>query len=439
MEEASSSPFRPEVFLSFSSSFPQSESPFFSSFDHAINRHQDLAWGEILLTPFELGAWALLEPMGSQNHAPQLCWLRPNVLACVWMAGDQEGTAGMSIFLSLLSEERGGWSEPQCISKDPDRSEQNPLLFVSDGCLHLIHSAQRVRDSGDTSWKDQDTSFSMQWTAMLRHQELVLDNLDLNEPSTWGADAWTASEDLLDTAAFCRHPPYRTGEGTWLLSIYRSLEQGGSFGHDHTEILPLSAEGRASGPPVQVPDSVGRVHGSIVPSADGRTLLQFFRSRLADHVYRSESCDGGRTWLAPEPTMLPNNNSSIQACRLCSGRLALIFNRFGLPADWNGSEQVLEWGEARWPRTRWPLSIALSDDDGFSWPWIRDIDTGFGFSGSLNWTLNGQLAYPTLLEGQPGELHVAYSWAGRQAIRYVCLHESEILGAPEDVFVLSDV
>ena len=38
------------------------------------------------------------------------------------------------------------------------------------------------------------------------------------------------------------------------------------------------------------------------------------------------------------------------------------------------------------------------------------------------------LAYPTLLEGRPGELHVAYSWAGRQAIRYLSLRETDILG-----------
>ena len=35
---------------------------------------------------------------------------------------------------------------------------------------------------------------------------------------------------------------------------------------------------------------------------------------------------------------------------------------------------------------------------------------------------------PNLIEGQPGELHVAYSWAGRQAIRYVTLRELEVIG-----------
>ena len=404
------------------------DSPLFSPFQQAIDRHQDLEWGQILLTPLQLGAWSLLEPMGLQNHAPQLCWIQADVLACVWMAGDQEGTSGMSVVLSLLSARNGAWSEPQCISQDPQRSEQNPLLFVSGGRLHLIHSAQQVRDPEDTSWADQDSSFSMQWTAMLRHQSLDLEGFQPDDPSTWGAEAWSRAHDLLDSTAFCRHPPHRIEESRWLLPIYRSLEQGGAFGHDHTEMLLLNDQGVAVGSPVPVLESVGRVHGSVVPSADGAALLQFFRSRLADHVYRSMSIDQGQSWSTPEATTLPNNNSSIQACRLNSGRLALIFNRFSLPSDLDGINALPDWGEARWPRTRWPLSIALSEDDGLSWPWIRDLDTGFGFCGSLNWTLNGQLAYPTLIEGLPGELHVAYSWAGRQAIRYVCLNESDILG-----------
>ena len=94
-----------------------------SAFAHAIDLHEDLAWGQILVTPFELGAWSLLEPMGAQNHAPQLYWIRPELLGCVWMAGGGEGTAGMSIYLSLLSTEHGCWCIPQCISQDLERSE----------------------------------------------------------------------------------------------------------------------------------------------------------------------------------------------------------------------------------------------------------------------------------------------------------------------------
>ena len=81
-----------------------------SAFTHALDRHEDLAWGQILVTPFELGAWSLLEPMGAQNHAPQLCWIRPDLLACVWMAGGGDGTPGMSIDLSLAVRVRWGFA-----------------------------------------------------------------------------------------------------------------------------------------------------------------------------------------------------------------------------------------------------------------------------------------------------------------------------------------
>jgi predicted neuraminidase len=214
-------------------------------------------------------------------------------------------------------------------------------------------------------------------------------------------------------------------DGTWLLPLYRSLETGGAFGHDHSAVLLLDREGRPGGAPIPVPESTGRVHGSLVPTERPGEWLQFFRSRLADRIYRSRSFDEGLSWSVPEPTDLPNNNSSIQAVRLASGRLAMIFNRYALP-EAQRADQV--WGEANWPRRRWPLAIALSEDDGDSWPWIRDIDTGWGFCGSANGHRNGQLAYPTLLEGAPGDLHLAYSWAGRQAIRYLCVREEEILG-----------
>ncbi len=64
---------------------------------------------------------------------------------------------------------------------------------------------------------------------------------------------------------------------------------------------------------------------SIVPAANDR-LLGFFRSRWADFIYATRSDDGGITWSKPVATVLPNNNSSIQALRLADGRLAMIFN-----------------------------------------------------------------------------------------------------------------
>ena len=60
--------------------------------------------------------------------------------------------------------------------------------------------------------------------------------------------------------------------------------------------------------------------------SDG-TLVALFRSRWADAIYRSMSTDDGQTWTAPQPTELPNNNSSIQFVVLPGDRLALVFNQ----------------------------------------------------------------------------------------------------------------
>lgn len=380
----------------------------------ALDLVQRLQWGRLLRTPLDLGVWALLEPAGQQNHAPQLCWLADGQLACVWMAGGQEGTAGMHIVWSRLRPGARRWTAPRPLSEDPQRSEQNPLLFLlQDGRLQLIHTAQLARDPAAQPVADGST-FSMQWTAQLRSRRQRV-----------GGMAWGRSCDVLQEPLFCRHPPHPTLDGGWLLPVYRSLEAGGAFGHDHSLVLPLDAEGRPADALVVVPESTGRVHGSIVLSADGSSLLQFFRSRLADWIYRSMGSLDGRSWTPPEPILLPNNNSSIQALRLTSGRLAMIFNRFQFAPDPAASPP---WGEARWPRTRWPLAIAFSEDDGLSWPWIRDIDHGLGYCGEANWFCNGALAYPTLVEGLPGDLHIAYSWAGRAAIRYLCLREEQVLG-----------
>jgi predicted neuraminidase len=208
------------------------------------------------------------------------------------------------------------------------------------------------------------------------------------------------------------------------LPIYRSLDTGGAFANDYSQVIELNDKAEKNGNAIDVPESKGRVHGSLVKSADGNHLLQFFRSRRADRIYRSIGNQDGTNWSIPAPIELPNNNSSIQALRLSNGLLAIIFNRFGLPYQ----PVDLDWGTAQWPMTRWPLSIAISEDDGITWPWIRDIDYGQGFAGQENWHLNGPLAYPTIVEGIPGELHIAYSWGSRTAIKYVCLTVSEVIG-----------
>jgi predicted neuraminidase len=162
-----------------------------------------------------------------------------------------------------------------------------------------------------------------------------------------------------------------------------------------------------------VPNSKGRVHPSVVELEDGR-LVAFFRSRAADRIYVSRSSDYGRTWTPTERSVLPNNNASIHATKLASGSIGIVFNYFSANDD---PDKVL------WPTRRYPLTIAISEDEGGTWPYMRHVDPGDNFFGKENERLNRVCAYPTILRTQDEAIHVAYSYRGRQCIKYVRVTE----------------
>ena len=129
-------------------------------------------------------------------------------------------------------------------------------------------------------------------------------------------------------------------------------------------IVKISANSGKSWSDCEVPGSGGLVQMDIVPLAEEH-FIAFFRSRYADWVYKSDSTDGCH-WGVPVASQLPNNNSSIQVARLKDEHLVIAFNN---------TQATTTRGE---PRTapRNILSVALSVDDGKTWPWVRDVQSG---------------------------------------------------------------
>ena len=181
---------------------------------------------------------------------------------------------------------------------------------------------------------------------------------------------------------------------------------------------------------------------TIVPLGT-QHMVAFFRRRQADFVYRTESMDGGRSWSAPQPTDVPNNNSSIAAIRLADGRIALLCNpisaaqsaarRASLYDELGEHDERADPAggvEALWGVPRAPLSICVSDDEGRSFPIRRVVDDGPGTCLS-NDPLDGrnrELSYPSMTQGPNGSLHLAYTYH-RRAIKYVRLASEWIDGA----------
>lgn len=349
-----------------------------------------------------------------QNHAAFLLPLPGGDMGCVWFGGTQEGVPDISVHFSRLVAGADRWSTAERLSDDPTRSEQNPLLFnAPDGKLWLLWTAQV---SGN-----QDT-------AIIRRRI-----------STDGGRSWGPIETLLGEqpgfGTFIRSPIVVLDNGDWLLPIWRCTKPpaGAWTGDLDTSSVMISSDAGATWTEHAVPGSTGCVHMSIVDLRDG-TLVAFYRSRWADSIYVARSSDGGRSWSAPVPTELPNNNSSVMATRLADGRLAMVYNhasaadatgrRLSLYDDIGGDDLApaapSSGRSAFWGAPRAPMTLALSADQGRTWPVRRNLETGDGYCLTNNSKdrLNREFSYPALCQTPDGALHIAYTY-WRQAIKYV--------------------
>ncbi len=375
-----------------------------------------------------------------QCHAANLLPLPDGSLGCVWFGGTQEGVADISVWFSrrtLSRQTTTGWSTPTQLSNDATRSEQNPILFSApDGVLWLLHTAQL---SGH-----QDT-------AIVRARQ-----------SKDGGQTWGEPQTLFNqTGLFVRQPVVATATH-WLVPAFHCRTTPGvrwSGDHDDSTVMASSDQGRtwAEHP---VPQSLGCVHMNIVPGRSASHFVAFYRSRWADHVHRSESHNGGLAWTAPVPTELPNNNSSMQAVRLQSGRLAMVFNDISaaqaterrlslydeIEADGETEGNRPAIGSAKvqarfaapapgartafWGTPRAPMTLALSNDDGLTWPHRLALETGDGYCMTNNSAQqrNRELSYPSIVQTADGALHVAYTHH-RQRIRHLTLREELLLPA----------
>lgn len=349
------------------------------------------------------------------NHASNIVSLKNGDLLCAWFGGSREGHADVYILLSRLKKGTSQWTDPTVVSGDPGRSEQNPVLFPSpEGKLWLFYTAQLDFDQG---------------TSQVRFR--------ISEDE---GHSWSEIHTLFDIpGSFIRQPLVVLDNGDWLFPMYYSKKTQ-FYGSDYSAVK-ISADQGKTWVEHTVPQSAGLVHMNVLKTSGG-SLTAFFRSRWADRIYRSCSGDSGRTWSIPAPTLLPNNNASIQAAVLKSGHIAVVFNNrcsdqyrregnippwmdeneFGLPEA--ASEHLRS---AVWGTPRVPLTIALSEDGGETWPYMRDLETDGEKmpEGDPKAKSKGEYSYPSIFQTQDGTIHITYTYL-RDRIKYVRISEDWI-------------
>jgi predicted neuraminidase len=339
---------------------------------------------------------AYLTPVFASSHAANLLMLKSGDLLCVWFSGSWEGNSDVGIMMARLPKGSKQWSKPQRIDHHPGKSYQNPVLFQApDGALWLIHTTQPA-GQGQANAK-----------------VLVTKSAD-------GGKTWTTPAVLFDQpGAFVRQPLVTVSNGDWMLPMYFTPSRGITTGAEtNYSVVKISGDQGTHWKDCAIPDSNGYVQPNVVRLQNGR-YLAFFRSRYADYIYKSTSNDGC-TWTAPQKTQLPNNNSSIQVAKLANGHLAMAFN--------NAGSVVTKGKPQAGPRK--PLSVALSEDGGETWGWVRDLETGIARAGELppdpiqkDKPGREEYSYPSILQAADGKINVAYTYR-RLTIKIVRFDEN---------------
>jgi predicted neuraminidase len=112
-------------------------------------------------------------------------------------------------------------------------------------------------------------------------------------------------------------------------------------------------------PQVIQPDNfAGVIQPALWEYAAGRLKTLMRATRRVGYICQSTSDDLGYTWSAAQRTELQNPNSGLDAALLHDGRVAIIYN----PSQ----------------NERSPLAVALSEDNGVTWPHSRLLETEAG-------------------------------------------------------------
>lgn len=132
--------------------------------------------------------------------------------------------------------------------------------------------------------------------------------------------------------------------GLWHVMVDRSEDGGKTWVEsEQLQIDTVAIKGKGAIQPTLWESAPGKVH-MLVRTTGGL-------------IGRADSEDNGKTWSTIRATSLPNPNSGIDLTKLPDGTLALMYN----PDNKN-------WG------SRSPISLALSYDNGETWPDVIDID-----------------------------------------------------------------
>jgi len=289
------------------------------------------------------------------SHASTIIQLPDGDMLCAWYSGKNEGAKDVAVWASRFDRKANKWTPPYVLADTPKKPEGNPVLFAApDGKIYLYFVTIEGLNWAMSSIKymvSEDGGKNLGPVQVFRKK--------------WG---WMPRNHILTLAS-----------GEILFPLYDEVSW--------RSVFMLSKDNSKTWENAGVIETrPGNIQPAVVQLDDGSLLALMRTEGKGGKIWQSFSKDKGMTWSKAERTALPNPNAGIDMIRLKTGELALAFNNSG--------------------EKRHPLSIAVSKDNGKSWPIIKDIETE-----------DSEFSYPSLAQASDGKIWLTYTWK-RKAIGY---------------------
>jgi predicted neuraminidase len=318
------------------------------------------------------------EHPGPYKHPASITELANGDLYVAYYGGSGEYSTDTAVYGSRRLRGYKSWSPPEVIADTPFQSDGNPVVWQSPDAVWLFY----VTLKGDT-WSEAKVRAKV---------------------STDGAKTWSDSFALSDeVGSMVRGKPILLMGGDYLLPMYH--ETGGDreqTGADTSSyFLRYHPPDKTWTPTNRIESAKGNLQPQVVQTSEKDLFCMMRRGggygpKSSGYILRSESHDGGRQWSNAEETELKNPNSAIDLVKLRNDHIVLVYN------------------DHMYRRT--PLTVAISTDQGKTFPHRRNIGGG-----------DNTFAYPYIIQTRDDRILVLYTTNDRTTIMLSEFDEAAVL------------
>lgn len=298
------------------------------------------------------------------SHAPSIIELPDGELFTAWHAPSPRGSDG-AIWSSRRPAGAHGWTVPSIIYDTPGLSDKNPTLYLS-----------------------RDKVLRLFWTVAQKQGRWHADTVRVKVSKDLG-HTWSETYALgTPTGFLTRTHPVRLHDGSVILPLYVDWSASAAVVISRDDGLTWSR-------PRYILFFLG-TQPTIIQRSDSSLFTLMRCGMWPRRSWQAVSNNLGRSWKDRRISGVKNPGSSLDMVKLHSGRVALVFN------------------DSKTSRSN--LSLALSEDDGRTWPYIKVIED----------TPDSSCSYPSIIQDRYGLIHVVYSYNNQNNIAHFVTDEEWI-------------